>query len=89
MGILNGILPDKPYSIKPIEWKAAKIGHITLYVFLLVMPVTGIMSALNVPFFDDIHASIAILFLILISGHILFVIKHLFYDIENLLKRII
>lgn len=82
-------LPGRPATISPIQWKAAKAGHAALYAFLIIMPVTGIMDALKIKIFGELHATLAVLFLVLIAGHVAMAAKHWFFDREDVLGRII
>lgn len=88
MRLRTKIAPSRPQTISPLQWKAAKIGHFALYAFLIATPITGILAALNEDLFGDVHETLVYIFMALIIGHISMVMKHWYFDKENLLQRI-
>ena len=106
---LLSVIPDMPKEIKLMDALFAKFGVLSLYVCMMLMPLTGyFMSAyggypimlleISIPsivkvnsnsaaFFHQAHVFIGYVFVILIAVHVLYSLKHLFFDKINLFKR--
>ena len=78
-----------PTTLTQREWRFAKAGHILLYIFLIFTPVTGLLAFLYDGVFEEAHEVFIYAFTALIIGHVLFALKHIVIDKNNLLKRII
>lgn len=85
----RNLLPGRPETIPPGQWKAAKAGHIVLYILLVLTPLTGALSLLNEKLFGEVHETLVYTFIAVILGHIAMVAKHWYVEKENLLKRIL
>lgn len=84
----KGHVPSKPHNLSLFQWKLAKFGHVLLYISLIFVPVSGALAALYEGIFEEVHETMVFLFISLIIGHALMVIKHLFFDKVNLIERI-
>ena len=79
--------PSKPHNLTSLQWKLAKFGHTLLYTGLIFVPVSGTLAALYQGIFEEVHETMVFLFIGLIIGHVLMVIKHLVFDKVNLIER--
>ncbi len=79
--------PSKPHNLSLFQWKLAKFGHVLLYIGLIFVPVSGALAAIYEGLFEEVHETMVFLFIGLIIGHILMVIKHMVLDKVNLIER--
>jgi cytochrome b561 len=80
--------PSKPQNLNSFQWKLAKFGHVLLYTGLIFVPISGALATIYEGIFEEVHETMVFLFIGLIIGHILMVIKHLVFDKVNLIERI-
>lgn len=79
--------PSRPYGLSPFQWKLAKFGHFILYIGLILTPISGALAALYEGVFEEAHETLVFLFIGLIIGHVLMIVKHLVLDKVNLIER--
>lgn len=79
--------PSKPDNLGLFQWKLAKFGHVLLYIALIFVPVSGALAGIYEGLFEEVHETMVFLFIGLIIGHILMVIKHMVLDKVNLIER--
>lgn len=81
-------LPPRPEYISQKRWNLAQAGHFILYIFLLLVPVSGIFAVLYKGIAEEIHGSLVFIFVALIVGHIAMAMKYMIIDRQNILERI-
>jgi cytochrome b561 len=102
--------PGYPAALQGAQLRAARVGHLLLYVCMIGMPVSGYLAsnfskhginffnALTIPpwgpddksiyaVFNGTHDALALVFSVLVAGHILFALYHAFVVRDGLTAR--